>query len=525
MNILLKRIGCVLICILFIFSLCGCQSESVNTTNSEDLEQYELSLDKLKEELNKQRKDEIEVSLQYTIKDYGIVEPDEAYAYSENEVLELTQKRRYENKISLDEAIADVDSLMKLMKNSYGGYTYFGGDKQFLKAKEQIIERVHEAYDQGENLTSYLQNILLEELTFVEDSHFRIGQLNTKFNEKYIYYDLGKTDFYQDSNGYYTVIEDAKWYLSHDDEMYFHLTVSDNGELVYGLFILSEEDSILPKEFILNSENGKEYTMPVSFAITSVGQRVDNNQIHSSSTIEGIPVTTLGGMAISDDVISDMNDFINEAKELRNEKVFILDLRGNIGGLTALNDFFMYNLTNSRCPFKMQTAKRCSAVNMYHEMVNFQTFDGDNGFSVLQKIDFFNENKELVASWFSENVDFSEVTLDETLIKDYDADFTEYDNTIVVLIDKNVFSAGEYLIYQLATVENVIIMGSNSNGCMVTTDVNAMSPVYLPNSGISIMYGQSLIIQDKMNGFDTDGYMPDIITRGDALDAAVALLK
>ncbi len=47
----------------------------------------------------------------------------------------------------------------------------------------------------------------------------------------------------------------------------------------------------------------------------------------------------------------------------------------------------------------------------------------------------------------------------------------------------------------------------------------------LPNSGISIMYGQSLIIQDKMNGFDTDGYMPDIITRGDALDAAVALLK
>ena len=164
MNILLKRIGCVLICILFIFSLCGCQSESVNTTNSEDLEQYELSLDKLKEELNKQRKDEIEVSLQYTIKDYGIVEPDEAYAYSENEVLELTQKRRYENKISLDEAIADVDSLMKLMKNSYGGYTYFGGDEQFLKAKEQIIERVHEAYDQGENLTSYLQNIFLKSL-------------------------------------------------------------------------------------------------------------------------------------------------------------------------------------------------------------------------------------------------------------------------------------------------------------------------------------------------------------------------
>ena len=53
---------------------------------------------------------------------------------------------------------------MKLMKNSYGGYTYFGGDEQFLKAKEQIIERVHEAYDQGENLTSYLQNIFLKSL-------------------------------------------------------------------------------------------------------------------------------------------------------------------------------------------------------------------------------------------------------------------------------------------------------------------------------------------------------------------------
>ena len=100
-----------------------------------------------------------------------------------------------------------------------------------------------------------------------------------------------------------------------------------------------------------------------------------------------------------------------------------------------------------------------------------------------------------------------------------------YENTIIVLINKSTMASAEYFLSELATVNNVIIMGTNSNGCMVTDNIIDAADIYLYNTGIPINYSPTLMIHDNMDGFDTKGWMPDIITRGDALDTAIELIN
>ncbi len=89
-------------------------------------------------------------------------------------------------------------------------------------------------------------------------------------------------------------------------------------------------------------------------------------------------------------------------------------------------------------------------------------------------------------------------------------------------MNKEVYSAGEAFLRQLETMSNVILVGTNSNGCLTTGNPYFEAPVYLPHSKISIVYGDELIVANDMKGYDARGTLPDLyIANEDALDAVV----
>ncbi len=71
-----------------------------------------------------------------------------------------------------EEAAEDVDLAFKVLKDCYGAYFYFGGDKAFERAKKHVLSDCEVA---GENLSvDILRESLKRNLGFVKDGHFWI---------------------------------------------------------------------------------------------------------------------------------------------------------------------------------------------------------------------------------------------------------------------------------------------------------------------------------------------------------------
>ena len=82
---------------------------------------------------------------------------------------ELIIKKEKNTAATKEEFIADLDILFDELKNSYGGYEYFG-EERFLHAKENILKQIGNGYS-FENAVSALR----EEFTaFIYDGHFKV---------------------------------------------------------------------------------------------------------------------------------------------------------------------------------------------------------------------------------------------------------------------------------------------------------------------------------------------------------------
>ena len=85
---------------------------------------------------------------------------------------ELITKKEKNTAATKEEFIADVNILFDELKNSYGGYEYFG-EERFLLAKENVLKQIENGYS-FENAVS----ILREEFTsFIFDGHFTVDEV------------------------------------------------------------------------------------------------------------------------------------------------------------------------------------------------------------------------------------------------------------------------------------------------------------------------------------------------------------
>ena len=101
----------------------------------------------------------------------------------------ILKKRERNVNASKEEFCSDIEVLFEELKNSYGGYDYFG-EEAFLNAKHAILKKANEAYD-----FEKLESFMMEEFSkFVKDGHFSINGKNVFISErKKIYTDENKS--------------------------------------------------------------------------------------------------------------------------------------------------------------------------------------------------------------------------------------------------------------------------------------------------------------------------------------------
>lgn len=127
-------------------------------------------------------------------------------------VLALRDKdhTEYSSLIPKDKAVEDVEYLFSLLKFGYAGYEYFGGDDIFIPAKENILWSVI-ALDGSNVLVRDFLNIMYSELSFIQDSHFTLG--NYKLCNYTKYFSSRQFVFYKDDMGYYTHKDGELFYI------------------------------------------------------------------------------------------------------------------------------------------------------------------------------------------------------------------------------------------------------------------------------------------------------------------------
>lgn len=502
-----KQIIVMVLCIsiAIIMLLAGC----------EEATEYPVTLKQVLNEVNERNKAAVETANVTDVSEYCF--DVNKNGFSNTELKELFTSGDMTN-VKSEQAKEDIDILFRLLETSYGGYKYFGGAKAFDKAKSDIYSKI-DLYGGGIIAATTLVDLIRNNLKFVIDSHIRIAGECLLFEEAYCWYDNTAYEFHRDSKGYYTKIHNKKWYLPEDMTDYMKYTIGKSGEIVYGLFSIRtiSEANQLPRQITL-IRGSKEKTIIIEWEISkSPGNPTVEYELTDTDGIKTAKITSFKD-------ISSTNTMINDAKKLAPDKDVIIDLRSNGGGATNYTTMWMYNFTGKEIFPKGVEIAFNSTVNNYLNSLLEQ-----KSASLINTIDFYKENPELIKIDIEGNSKAFTISNVENGIQrtDYNTMWTQRGGKVLfVLNGKSNYSAGEWFVECCKTLENTLVVGTNSNGCMTIGGMNSGNPIYLPNSHISIKYGSELMLCNEANDFDKYGIMPDIyIGMDDAADAVVRCIK
>ena len=461
---------------------------------------HELTFNDVLNDLNEKRKqisnDEINV-------DQYLYTPTSDDRFTSEDIKHLIEySKPVSTVLSIEEALEDIDCLFRILKYEYGGYVYFGSDEVFDKAKENIVNELNKT---SEIHISELEKIISEKLAFINDGHLRIGDV--RINENFIenYYSNEKIVFKEDLKGFYTLVDGNKKYLEaiNNDinvKSYMKLSIDESGDIVYYIGMTKEEGPVIEKLSIKYKEDVSTDDKIDLFRATMT----DNYKkpTFEEMVLSGIPVITLRHFDdIGDETF--MKDFVESGHKYKDEKALVIDLRGNGGGSSMWGEFWFENYTGY--PVQRGGAK-ILRFGPFHKQFN-SLYLHDNHTSYLNKYNM-PELNEFAEKYYDSIKDvMNDDSLNYQLIK-REYQVVDNDSIIFVLIDKRVGSSAEDFVLNLKSMNNVVVVGSNTYGC---SDVLSMINLYLPNSRTNVFLGFSLDIkQEKPHFFDGVGLEPDI---------------
>ena len=419
--------------------------------------------------------------------------------------------------LTQDMAVSDVNYLFRLLKYTYGGYQYFGGDKVFDAAKSSMMSSLKNV----KSITSYELGRLIHEFlhSIIKEGHFSImyDQLINDYMNVYFY--NKDYEFYKDKNGYYTLINNKKYYLksvknSDKIEDYLKLTIDNDGNLTYNIGLLQKNYEAESKINIKLIKGNKEINKDIPLTKSESLRRNDSIGF-SKKLISGIPIVTCTRM------YDENNDntcklFAETGKELKNYPVSIIDIRHNGGGGDASsNEWFEWytgmepepSYTSAQLLSKIYlTSTLKFAQNKIKNKKNMTQDEYNMHLNYCTEISNLIKNKK-INTW---EIDKKKGSL------------TDNKNLIFVLVDKSVASSGETFVENLRTLKNVVFVGTNTAGCYL---IGNNLKYKLPNSGIVLYFGTGLYLSsDHME--EGTGFMPDIwIESSDALDRVEKLIN
>lgn len=364
----------------------------------------------------------------------------------------------------------DVDLLFRFLKSFYGPYFYFGGEKAFDKVQKNIDKLIMD-FD-PDVPGNELIRVFNKYLSFLQDRGVEVREtpvIDTN-QSAYSYY-YCSLYFSKDETGYYTMASGEKWYYEscRNEDVTIRPVLTPEGEIKYSpvLWSLPKRARLDDKVNLVSGEKQAhaefDWTQGQADALKSGGNDF------TFTEAEGTSYICIGYLG-SDSPQNLFTQFEETARRAQDSRLIVYDLRG--------------------CRGNAEDAARNWAAN----------FTGDD--SQLNSVMAVRRNGAC------------EVMRTE-------GTFSNNDIPIIILVDSCTSEFGELALLYAKTIENAIVIGSNTSGSQLSSD---QQKICLPNSGVDLTIPASIKFYNNMDNTDGIGYAPDIWCNPETVMAALSNL-
>jgi len=221
------------------------------------------------------------------------------------------------------------------------------------------------------------------------------------------------------------------------------------------------------------------------------------------------PTVAIRTFAPTLSVVEDLGAFIDDAGSLRDKKAIMLDLRSNGGGLSTYPISWLWRLTYEdpkpcRLGIQLVTGTAAFLVNPL-----FQLFSGSSQMPSDAGEFLRTQSNPAFPGWGYMSHGAGSVMKNEPLI--------------VVITDGYVASAAEHFVASLRHMDNVVFIGANTSGTLLT---GCAGTCLLPFSGLAMAVPTGLSLLEDASNRDGVGFLPDFWVHPDcALERATRFIR
>lgn len=400
---------------------------------------------------------------------------------TDSEIAALLAHSPYKSTVTRAEAESDVDLFFRALRSAYCAYYYFGADR-FETAQKNVQQWLRQF---STVKVADLETKIAGEMSFARDAHAVFGTSLSEADIRYEYFYVDGLRLYADGGSYYKVENGERWYLQKisDSRVSVALTLAEDGELVYAPVLFEPLTEAKSCTLTYRSASGRTKTETAAWTqsrpYSGTLLRPDVKSFRENG-IQYISVRSFVG-----DYAADLQRFAASGREAREAKAIIFDLRANQGGDDRYASSWVQNFTG-------KAPKYTVAVGNRHSRLRAAAWGEGSG----------------LAGTFTQ--------FEQT------GTFLPNDIPIIVLVDDGCGSSGESMLNFLKTLDNTIVIGTNSAGYQLCGNDIAMT---LPNTGIYSYFGVSLTFPYEMENVDYKGYEPDVWCSADtSLDAVLNMM-
>lgn len=404
--------------------------------------------------------------------------------------------------MTMEQVQGDLDVLFRGLQTTYGPYYYFGGDEAFSKARE----RIQEECERMEPLTAAVfAKTLTDNLKFLKDGHFRVN--GAGLSQVVIGYAYSGRDYLKTGRGFETtdgrLVESVDGQA--DPEKFFRMSISEEGTVVWRLVAAREapEDLSAPTpDVTVRYSDGTVETLSADPWESGYREGGEPVELHEN---QGIPVLYARNMGFDEAADDELGKaFLGYGEKLRDAPAVIVDLRSNGGG-------------NAFLPLKWFQAYAGRFVPTNYVAVKYWSEADMTAYSLEKENPYYTSYETMTGLG-------GYTPVSEAYMETYGQpdDFVPNDRLLIVLTGKNTASAAETFTDMARNLENTLVIGQNTFGCLVS---NAYTVMYLPASGAAVQLGSDVSVFPENDFVEFEGFQPDLWVNGDAEEAAVRLVK
>ena len=435
---------------------------------------YQNAFETLLGSVNEKRRTDMASEVTFDgFEDYIVNDPSTIDLLSDDEIKALVTNHPTRQSVSQADALADVDLLFRALHNAYAAYYYFGEDK-FDAAEAEVKAWVQKQKTVNVDKLGQTINTALQ---FVQDAHFAIrpGEEHVKQQKAWYSYIGTEQSFFKDDSGYYRMIDGEKWYVDSLSNKSSEMSpvLRANGSLGYAPTLLCHGKAGSSDTITLRNGDGVTRTDKIVWKANE--SLLDDTWDRSSACyryleengILYLSIRLFDSRRFADTVLP---EYAASGSKAKNCKLVIYDLRSNGGGDDRYACTWTQNFTGAK-----SVDPKVAAGNRGSKLGNAAGFN-----------------------WMSVGIFDGGVSRGNWLPNDI---------PVIVLMDSRCGSSGESALTFAKTMDNVIVIGSNSAGYQLCGNVYDYS---LPRTGITACFGVSISLYGSMDNVDYKGYAPDL---------------